>query len=94
LARSSEVTVIAPERSLPLKELLLQSVLPDQLSPVWGFFNFISWRTTWAAADKKWPRKRAVLEMLSAYNSRTLDARRGRSLLVDIPQDAEKQDIW
>lgn len=85
LARSSVLTVILPRSHEPLKRRLLMAALRGRAPPLWSFESFISWRTLCATIDQGWPRERAVLELLAAYNERALSAGRGDALLVDLP---------
>ncbi len=86
LARSSEVTAIVPRRHERLKRRLLMAALRRRAPNIWSFDAFISWRTTSATIDQKWPPGRAVLQLLSAYNRRITAAGGSNAILAQVPQ--------
>jgi hypothetical protein len=52
-------------------------------------YGFISWRISSATIDQKWPRGRAIFEMLSAYNRGVVGAGGDMSMLVDVPASSD-----
>jgi hypothetical protein len=87
LGKSEELIVVVPNRFSTLKETLLNAVLVEQMPSVMEFCSFITWRTASAEVDQKWPRGRAVIEMLAAYNHGVFDVGGDVSMLVDLPPD-------
>jgi hypothetical protein len=49
--------------------------------------TYISFRTSFTAADLGWTRNRAVLELFRRYNRRAIDAACDEAILVDIPPE-------
>jgi len=86
LARSSAVIAVVPRLHEDLKRQLLTAVLCDRAPSIWSFDAFISWRTTSATIDERWPPGRAVLELLTAYNRRINVAHGSNAMLVQVPQ--------
>ena len=86
LSQAGIVTVIVLRHHERLKRQLLTAVLRGRTPCIWPIDSFISYRTLFATTDQAWPRKRALLELLKAYNQRLSTHRGDDALLVQIPQ--------
>lgn len=87
LAGQATMTVIVARQHEALKRQLLAATLRDRTPNTWSFGTFISWRTTSANMDQDWPRGQATLELIAAYNRRTIATEGGDSMTVDIRRE-------
>ncbi len=87
LARSETVTVIMPRRYGKLKRRLLTGALGQRTPVMWSLDEFISYRTLFPTIDQGWPRNRAILELLKAYNRRVNAVGCSDALLVQSPEE-------
>lgn len=87
LSQTETATIIVPRHHERLKRRLLTSILGGQMPCIWSLDSFVSYRTLFATADQAWPPKRAILELLKAYNRRVNADGYGDVLSVQIPQE-------